>query len=226
MQVNAPDVFPVAPQTHPMIAPVKHTAAKLTESQAREIRDRLIAGESAVAIAEDYPVNENAVCRIRRGQQWAWATGVRRGDIPDGRQRNGRGKNLRRVYVITVAGCFDRGMAPREIATVIARSRDDASAYGREIGGERAFLTSNSSRSHTTETEDRIYKAIPLGYGNSKPKCTWQPVDGNYTHDGVPLPSETKEFNGLRADIDRGWDYFWSNPKRKDVRPIEWEWNR
>lgn len=47
-----------------------HSMAKLTEAQAVEIKHRLVAGGSVVAIAREYGVTKGAISRIRRGKNW------------------------------------------------------------------------------------------------------------------------------------------------------------
>ncbi len=45
--------------------------AKLNEEEVRAIRERLDAGESAYAIASDFPVSDTQIRNIARGDQWA-----------------------------------------------------------------------------------------------------------------------------------------------------------
>jgi hypothetical protein len=49
----------------------RNGAAKLTTSQALEIKRRLAAGESERSIAEDFPVTDSTVHLIAKGQKWA-----------------------------------------------------------------------------------------------------------------------------------------------------------
>lgn len=45
--------------------------ARLTDADVARIRERIAAGETNVAIAEDYPITHSMVSRIRRGKAWA-----------------------------------------------------------------------------------------------------------------------------------------------------------
>lgn len=48
----------------------KHPAAKLTESQAQQIRSRRMAGEKLRTIAEDFGISLAVVSKIGRGELW------------------------------------------------------------------------------------------------------------------------------------------------------------
>lgn len=50
-------------------------AAKLTEVQVREIRARLVAGESQTSVARRYGVTQGAVSQLHRGRTWAHVPG-------------------------------------------------------------------------------------------------------------------------------------------------------
>jgi hypothetical protein len=45
--------------------------SKLTETQVRKIKSRLMKGESQTSIAQDYPVKQEAISAINTGQNWS-----------------------------------------------------------------------------------------------------------------------------------------------------------
>ncbi len=55
----------------------KNSGAKLTTKQVKAIWKRMLKGDSAAAIAADYPsVSYGAICRIGRGESWNCVTGL------------------------------------------------------------------------------------------------------------------------------------------------------
>lgn len=51
---------------------LRHNMVRLSEDDVREIRRRLLCGESTRSIAEDYPVTRHCISRIKKRQIWAW----------------------------------------------------------------------------------------------------------------------------------------------------------
>jgi hypothetical protein len=50
----------------------KNNGAKLTENQAREVKRRILAGESGVLVASDFGIHPESARRIARGSNWKW----------------------------------------------------------------------------------------------------------------------------------------------------------
>jgi HNH endonuclease len=50
----------------------KNAHAKLTEAQAKEIKQRRASGESGRSLAKEFGVSQSTICDIHKGRCWSW----------------------------------------------------------------------------------------------------------------------------------------------------------